>query len=102
MHSDDSFSPKKASRLVEIMLRYFSTTLAPAFRRLRTATTASLGVSRPQPILPLFRAPGFREPTLTAPRPAVPRDVSSFRIPSNPYSGSSPTHSHSNLPSPTR
>lgn len=96
--------------LVEMMLRYFSTTFLPAFGRLRTATTSSMGgaLSRPRPqppmILPLFTAPpGFREPVLTPPRPAMPRDTSSFRVPSNPYSGSSglpASLSHSNLPSP--
>ncbi len=103
--TDFPYCPQ-AYTLVEMMLRYFSMTFLPAFRSLRTATTSSMGaLSRPQPILPLYTAPEFRQPVLTPLSPAVPRDLSSFRVPSNPYSGSSglpvpASHSHSNLPSP--
>ncbi|KAI9442957.1 hypothetical protein H4582DRAFT_1146422 [Lactarius indigo] len=88
-----------ASTLVRMMLRYFFTTVLPPLQSLRTATTSSIGaLSRPQPALelPMYTEPEFREPVLAPPRPAVPRDLSSFRVPSNPYSGTS----HSNLPSP--
>ena len=80
-----------------MMLSYFSTTFLPAFQRLGTATTSISALSRPQPILPLFAAPGFMQPVLTPPGPVVPRD-NSFRVPSNPYTGSS--HSQSALSSP--
>ena len=89
--------------LVRMMLRYFFATVLPPLQSLRTATMSSMGtLSRPQPILPLFTAPGFRQPMLTPLRPAVHRD-DSFRVPSNPYSGSSgllASHPNSNLPSP--
>ncbi|KAI0246385.1 hypothetical protein BJV78DRAFT_153072 [Lactifluus subvellereus] len=101
--------PSAASILVRGMFHYFFTTLWPTFRHLRQATTSSLrsAVRQPQPVLPLFRTPGFREqPLLTAPRPAVPRDSSSFRVPSNPLSGpsglpSSPSPSLPSFPSST-
>ncbi|KAI9453242.1 hypothetical protein BJY52DRAFT_1289821, partial [Lactarius psammicola] len=89
--------------LVRLMLRYFFATVLPPLQSLRTATMSSMGaISRPQPILPLFTAPEFRQPVLTPLSPAVPRDLSSFRVPSNPYSGSSgimppASHSRSNL-----
>ncbi|KAH9060157.1 hypothetical protein EDB87DRAFT_1577077 [Lactarius vividus] len=88
-----------AATLVRMMLRYFFDTVLPPLQSLRTATMSSISaLSRPQPVLelPMYTEPGFREPVLVPPRPAVPRDLSSFRVPSNPYSGSS----HSNLPSP--
>ncbi|KAH9033601.1 hypothetical protein EDB85DRAFT_1950797 [Lactarius pseudohatsudake] len=88
-----------ASTLVRMMLRYFFDTVLPPLQSLRTATTSSIGaLSRPQPVLelPMYTEPEFREPVLAPPRPAVPRDLSSFRVPSNPYSGSS----HSNPASP--
>jgi hypothetical protein len=78
------------------MFRYFFSKFWPAFRHLTQATTTTLRSARPpQPALalPLFRPPGFQEPALAAPRPAVPRDISSFRIPSNPYSGTDPPSS---------
>src|SRR6266566_5799914 len=86
-----------ASALVQRMLGYFFTTLWPAFRHLRQTTTASLGgvsggtASRPQHALPLFVPPEFREPFVATPRPIMPRDTSSFRVQSNPYSGSDPS-----------
>lgn len=86
-----------ASAVVQRMLRYFFTTLWPAFRHLRQTTATSLGgvsgdtASRPQPALPLFVPPEFREPYVAAPRPIMPRDTSSFRVQSNPYSGSEPS-----------
>jgi hypothetical protein len=83
-----------AATLVEKMLKYFFASLMPAFRHLRQATTSSLASvapRRPQPALPLYRPPGFREPPLATPRPAMPRDSSSFRVQSNPYSGSEPS-----------
>ncbi|KAH9073463.1 hypothetical protein EDB83DRAFT_2516345 [Lactarius deliciosus] len=89
-----------ASTLVRMMLRYFFETVLPPLQSLGTATRSSIGaLSRPQPVLelPMYTEPAFREPVLAPPRPAVPRDLSSFRVPSNPYSGTS----HSNLPSPT-
>jgi hypothetical protein len=91
-----TYSPT-ASALVQRMLRYFYATLWPAFRHLRQTTTTSLvGVgggtaSRPQSALPLFVPPEFREPNVAAPRPILPRDTSSFRVQSNPYSGSERT-----------
>ncbi|KAH9970283.1 hypothetical protein BGW80DRAFT_1461402 [Lactifluus volemus] len=95
----ESASYSAASTLVRGMFDYFFTTFWPTFRHLRRATTSSLRSAtrqlRPQPALPLFRTPGFPEPLPTLPRPAVPRDSSSFRIPSNPSSGAY------NLPSPT-
>jgi hypothetical protein len=81
-----------ASALVQRMLGYFFTTLWPAFRHLRQTTTTSLGgvsggtASRPQHALPLFVPPEFREPQVATPRPVMPRDTSSFRVQSNPYS----------------
>ena len=91
------------------MLQYFATTLFPAFQYLGRATVSSLGSAsaaaapRPQlaPDLPLFRPSGFQEPRLAAPRPAMPRDTSSFRVQSNPYSGSEPS-SLPSTPSPSR
>ena len=86
-----------ASALVQRMLGYFFTTLWPAFRHLRRTTTTSLSgvsggtASRLQPSLPLFVPPEFREPHVAAPRPIMPRDTSSFRVQSNPYSGSEPS-----------
>jgi hypothetical protein len=85
-----------ASALVQKMLGYFFTTLWPAFRHIRQTTTTSLGgvsggtASRPQHALPLFVPPEFREPEVATPRPIMPRDTSSFRVQSNPYSGSDP------------
>jgi len=93
-----------ASMFVERMLRYFFQTLLPAFRHLRQATASSLpGAARPrsQPALPLFRPPGFQEPHLVAPRPAIPRDTSSFRVPSNPYTVAEPASLQA-LPAPSR
>ncbi|KAH9960185.1 hypothetical protein BC827DRAFT_1268407 [Russula dissimulans] len=95
---ESAFQLPSASMLVERMLRYFFQTLLPAFRR-ATASSLAGGAAglRGQPALalPLFRVmpPGFREPQLAAPRPAIPRDTSSFRVPSNPYSGSDPAAS---------
>ena len=89
--------PPTASALVQRMLRYFFTTLWPAFRHIRQTTTTSLGgvsggtTSRIQPALPLFVPPEFREPYVATPRPIMPRDTSSFRVQSNPYSGSEPS-----------
>jgi hypothetical protein len=85
-----------ASALVQRMLRYFFTTLWPTFRHIRQTTTSLSGVSggtatRPQLALPLFVPPEFREPYVAAPRPIMPRDTSSFRVQSNPYSGSEPS-----------
>ena len=86
-----------ASALVQRMLGYFFTTLWPTFRHLRQTTTTSLGgvgggtASRHQPALPLFVPPEFREPQVATPRPIVPRDTSSFRVQSNPYSDSEPS-----------
>ena len=98
------FARPVASMFVERMLQYFFQTLLPAFRHLRQATASSLaGAARPrgQPALPLFWPPGFREPQLAAPRPAIPRDSSSFRVPSNPYSGAEPASLQA-LPAPSR
>jgi hypothetical protein len=86
-----------ASALVQRMLGYFFTTLWPAFRHLGQTTTTSLGgvtdgtASRPQSALPLFVPPEFREPQVATPRPIMPRDTSSFRVQSNPYSVSEPS-----------
>lgn len=86
-----------ASALVQRMLGYFFTTLWPAFRHIRQTTSTSLGgvgggtTSQPQPALPLFVPQEFREPHVAAPRPIMPRDTSSFRVQSNPYSGSEPS-----------
>jgi len=96
--SHSTFHLPSAFMLIDTMIAFFSTTFLPAFQRLRTATTSSIGaLSRPQPILPQFAAPGFLQPVLTPPGPVVPRD-NSFRVPSNPYTGSS--HSQSALLSP--
>lgn len=97
---DSTFHLPSAFMLVEMMIRFFSTTFLPAFQSLRTATTSSMSMgapSQPQPILPLFAETGFMQPVLTAPGPVVPRD-NSFRVPSNPYTGSS--HSQPTLPTP--
>ena len=86
-----------ASALVQRMLHYFFTTLWPAFRHLGQATNTSLGgvsggtAPRPQLVLPLFVPPEFREPYVATPHPIMPRDTSSFRVQSNPYSGSEPS-----------
>ncbi|SRR6266478_2679528 len=88
-----------ASALVQRMLSYFYTTLWPAFRGIRRSTTTSLGgvtvrggtASRPQLGLPLFVPPELREPHVATPRPIMPRDSSSFRVQSNPYSVSEPS-----------
>jgi len=101
---------RPASNLVQRMLQYFVTTLFPAFQHLGRATVSSLGsatsaaAARPQPALdlPLFRRPsGFREPRLATPRPAMPRDTSSFRVQSNPFSGSEPSSLLPATPSPS-
>jgi hypothetical protein len=89
--------PPTASSLVQRMLRYFFTSLWPAFRHLRQTTAISVGsisggtASRLQPALPLFAPTEFREPYVAAPRPIMARDTSSFRVQSNPYSGSEPS-----------
>jgi hypothetical protein len=92
-----NYTSPTASALVQRMLRYFFTTLWPSVRHLRQTTTTSLGgvsggtALRLQPALPLFVPPEFREPHVAAPRPIIPRDTSSFRVQSNPYSGSEPS-----------
>ncbi|KAH9974192.1 hypothetical protein BJV74DRAFT_953808 [Russula compacta] len=96
MTSDSALQLPSASTFVQRMLHYFFASFWPAFQHVRQATASSLGnaAPRPQPAplpLPLFRPPGFQEPVLIAPRPAMARDTSSFRIPSNPYSGSEPS-----------
>jgi len=96
IETDSAFHFPSASALVQKMLGYFFTTLWPAFRHIRQTTTTSLGgvsggtASRPQHALPLFVPPEFREPEVATPRPIMPRDTSSFRVQSNPYSGSDP------------
>ena len=86
------FKNTKAFMLIEMMIHFFSTTFLPAFQSLRTATTSSLAMgapATPQPILPLFTDPApVLTPPPTPPCPVVPRD-NSFRVPSNPYTGSS-------------
>ncbi|KAF8477931.1 hypothetical protein DFH94DRAFT_72066 [Russula ochroleuca] len=90
--TDSTFNFPSASTLIQRMCRYFFTMLWPAYRHIRQATATSLGaVPRPPPALPLYVPQEIREPQLTAPRPVMPRDTSSFRVQSNPYSGSEPS-----------
>jgi len=84
---ESALIPSPASALVRKMLRFFSTTLLPAFRDLRRATFASRGGAVPgsELALPRFRAPEFRERQLAIPRPAMLHDSRSF-VPSDPNS----------------
>ncbi|KAF8495676.1 hypothetical protein F5888DRAFT_532979 [Russula emetica] len=97
IETDSTFHFPSASALVRRMLGYLYTMLWPAFRHIRQTTTTSLGGvgggtgSRPQHALPLFVPPEFREPHVATPRPIMPRDTSSFRVQSNPYSCSEPS-----------
>ncbi|KAF8258382.1 hypothetical protein EI94DRAFT_1815480 [Lactarius quietus] len=89
--SDRFHLPPSPLTLIEMMIRFFSKTLLPALQRLRDATSPLMGAgasSPPQPILPQYAETGFQQPAVTPPCPVVPRD-NSFRVPSNPYTGSS-------------
>ncbi|KAI0265627.1 hypothetical protein BC834DRAFT_970004 [Gloeopeniophorella convolvens] len=86
--------PPSAFELVRRMLHFFSTTFLPMFSRLGRGTAAAAiqphRPPQPQSILPSFRSSGFTAPlVMAAPRPAMLRDSSSFRVPTNPYSDSS-------------